>query len=265
MADGPQPAGAPQPAGPPQPAGAPQPADAPRPAGARHLRGVIFDMDGVVVDSEPLSLQTIAQVVTARGGAADPVFFTGLVGLSLDEALRIAAERSGRDLDPAVLRSAYDELYLPRLRTTATPTAGLHPLIRALSAARVPMALASSSRLAEIQAVVAALRLGPVLAAIASGEEVARPKPAPDVYLLAVERLGSGTAGVVAIEDSATGVAAASAAGLRCVAVRTALTRGHDHGGAALTVSSLAELDPDVLDQVALGDPNDIGGPLMSQ
>jgi beta-phosphoglucomutase-like phosphatase (HAD superfamily) len=95
-------------------------------------------------------------------------------------------------------------------------------------------------------------------------EHVARPKPAPDVYLLAAERLGAGTAGVVAIEDSASGVAAASAAGLRCITVRTALTRGHDHGGATLTVGSLAELDPSVLDRVASADPNDIGGPLMS-
>jgi HAD superfamily hydrolase (TIGR01509 family) len=235
--------------------------DAPRPASAGHLRGVIFDMDGVVVDSEPLSLRTIAQVVTDRGGAADPALFAGLIGLSLDESLRIAAERSGRDLDPGELRRSYDELYLPRLRATATPTAGLAELIRGLSAARVPMALASSSRLAEIEAVVAALRLGPVLAAIASGEEVARPKPAPDVYLLAVGRLGAGRTGVVAIEDSASGVAAASAAGLRSVAVRTALTRGHDHGGAALTVSSLAELDREVLDRVASADPSDIVAP----
>ena len=234
------------------------------PPGTGHLRGVIFDMDGVVVDSEPLSLQTIAQVVTDRGGAADAALFTGLIGLSLDEALGIAAERSGRDLDAGALRDAYDELYLPRLRATATPTAGLRELISALRAARVPMALASSSRLAEIEAVVAALRLGPVLSAVASGEEVTHPKPAPDVYLLAIERLGAGSAGVVAIEDSASGVAAASAAGLRCVAVRTALTREHDHGGAALTVSSLAELDPAVLGRVALGYPSDIGGPPMS-
>ncbi len=235
-------------------------ADDPRPASAGQLRGVIFDMDGVVVDSEPLSLQTIAQVVTERGGAADAALFTGLIGLSLDEALGIAAGRSGRDLDAGVLRGAYDELYLPRLRATATPTAGLGELIGALRAAGVPMALASSSRLAEIEAVVAALRLGPVLSAIASGEEVAQPKPAPDVYLLAIERLGAGTAGVVAIEDSASGVAAASAAGLRCVAVRTVLTREHDHGGAALTVSSLAELDPEVLDRIVRADPAGIGG-----
>lgn len=218
---------------------------------ARQLRGVIFDMDGVVVDSEPLSLRTIAQVVIDRGGAADPAMFPELVGLSLDDALGIAARRSGRELDADGLRRAYDDRYLPLLRTTAAPTPGLDALIDALTAAGIPIALASSSRLAEIEAVVQALRLGPFLSAIASGEEVQRPKPAPDVYLLAVERMGIGAAGVVAIEDSASGVAAASAAGLRCIGVRTALTQGHDHGDAALTVRSLTELDPEVLERVA--------------
>lgn len=115
------------------------------------------------------------------------------------------------------------------------------------------MALASSSTLAEIGAVTGALGLGGVLRGVASGEEVARSKPAPDVYLLAVERLGAGPAGVVAIEDSATGVAAAVAAGLVCVAVRTAVTHRHDLGPAALIVSSLEELDVAALERLVPG------------
>ena len=79
---------------------------------------------------------------------------------------------------------------------------------------------------------------------------MARSKPAPDVYLLAIERLGAGPAGVAAIEDSATGVAAAVAAGLVCVAVRTAVTHGHDLGQAALIVSSLDELDVAALERL---------------
>jgi HAD superfamily hydrolase (TIGR01509 family) len=221
-----------------------------------HLRGVIFDMDGVVVDSEPLSLLTIAEVVAGRGGTADPSGLGDLVGRSLDDALTIAASRSGRDLAVDDLRRAYDERYLPRLRATAVPNAGLSALITALRGAGLPMALASSSRLAEIDAIVAALGLGNVLAAVASGEEVPRPKPAPDVYLLAMRRLGLDARGLdarglVAIEDSGPGVAAAVAARRACVAVRTSLTSGHDHGAAALTVGSLTELDLPTLDQIA--------------
>jgi beta-phosphoglucomutase-like phosphatase (HAD superfamily) len=68
-----------------------------------------------------------------------------------------------------------------------------------------------------------------------------------------MRRLGLVAAGVVAIEDSASGVAAAIAAGLACVAVRTTLTTGHDHGAATLTVGSLTELNLGVLDRVAGG------------
>ena len=223
---------------------------------AEHLRGVIFDMDGVVVDSEPLSLRTIAEIVDDHGVApdeadADPARLGDLVGRPLDDALTIAAARSGRRDPVEDLRRAYDDRYLPRLRATAEPNPGLPALMAALSAAGIPMALASSSRLIEIDAIVAALGLGDMLAAIASGEEVRHPKPAPDVYLLAMRRLGLAPAGLVAIEDSASGVAAAVAAGLACVAVRTALTSDHDHGPAALTISSLTELDLQILDKIA--------------
>ncbi|MDR2985091.1 MAG: HAD family phosphatase [Nocardiopsaceae bacterium] len=221
--------------------------------GPAHLRGVIFDMDGVIVDSEPLSLATIAEVVTERGGVVDQALLGDLVGRSLDDALTLAAARSGRELSVGELRRDYDDRYLPRLRQTAVPNAGLKELVGALSRSWIPMALASSSTLTEIGAIVTALDLCGVLAAVASGEEVPRAKPAPDVYLLAMRRLGLGATGVVAIEDSAPGVAAAIAAGLACVALRTSLTTRHDHGAATLTVGSLTELDLGVLDRVAGG------------
>jgi HAD superfamily hydrolase (TIGR01509 family) len=214
------------------------------------LRGVIFDMDGVVVDSEPLSLATIAELIRERGGHADPALLAELAGVSLSEALSAAAASSGRALDAAELHRSYQERYLARLRSAAAPTPGLAGLVAALLERGVPMGLASSSDLAEIDVVIRALGLGPALAAVASAEEVDRPKPAPDVYLLAIERLGAGPAGVVAIEDSATGVASAATAGLACVGVRTALTRAHDLGGARLIVNSLEELDPGVLERL---------------
>jgi HAD superfamily hydrolase (TIGR01509 family) len=210
---------------------------------------VIFDMDGVVVDSEPISMATIAEIIGERGGRVDPALLGELTGVSLGEALGIAVQRSGRAIDAADLHAAYEQRYLPRLRAAAVATPGLTRLITALQAAGVPLALASSSSLAEIGAVVAALGVGPVLRAIASGEEVPRHKPAPD--RLAIRRLGAGPADVLAIEDSATGVAAAIAAGLGCVAVRTFATRAHDLSGARLIVSSLEDLSLPALARLA--------------
>jgi HAD superfamily hydrolase (TIGR01509 family) len=238
------------------------PADAGRRPG-RGLAGVIFDMDGVIVDSEPLSMRTITEMAAERGIHLEPALLHELTGVSMERVMEVVGARlagpagavgaAAGGADPAALRRDYDARYLPRLRASAAPTPGLERLIAGLSAAGVPMALASSSTLAEIGAVTGALGLGGVLRGVASGEEVTRSKPAPDVYLLAVERLGAGPAGVVAIEDSATGVAAAAAAGLVCVAVRTAVTHGHDFGPAALIVSSLEELDVAVLEWLVRG------------
>jgi HAD superfamily hydrolase (TIGR01509 family) len=211
---------------------------------------VIFDMDGVVVDSEPLSMMTIAEIIGEHGGHADPALLAELTGVSLAEAIEAAAAHSGRALDPTALHRSYQERYLPRLRACAVPTPGLGRLITALQAARVPIGLASSSSLAEIGVVVRALRLGPAFSAVASADEVARPKPAPDVYRLAIARLGTGPDGVVAIEDSATGAASASAAGLLCVGVRTAVTQAHDLREAILIVNSLEELDLGILERL---------------
>jgi len=212
-------------------------------------------MDGVVIDSEPLSMRIIAEIIGEQGGHADPALLAGLAGVNLAEVLKVAASHAGRGLDAAALYRLYQERYLPRLRACAAPTPGLAALITALRGASVPIGLASSSSLAEIDVVIHALRLGPVLAAAASADEVARPKPAPDVYRLAVERLGTGPDGVVAIEDSATGMASAAAAGLVCVGVRTAVTQGHDLGEVMLLVNSLEELDLSTLRQLVSDDP----------
>jgi HAD superfamily hydrolase (TIGR01509 family) len=214
---------------------------------------VIFDMDGVVVDSEPLSMATIAEMIGEYGGYADPAMLAELTGVNVVEVLNVAAARSGLAVHTADLYRSYEERYLPRLRASAVRTPGLTRLITELRAAGVPLALASSSPLAEIDVVVRALGLNTVLRAIASAEEVDRPKPAPDVYHLAIQRLRAGPAGVVAIEDSTTGVAAANAAGLACVGVRTASTQAHDLGGVALIVNSLEELDPATLQRLAQG------------
>ena len=217
------------------------------------LRGVIFDMDGVVVDSEPLSMAVITEIIGEQGGQIDAGLLAGLAGVSLPEVLRVAAAHSGQGLDAQALYRSYRQRYLPRLRAAAVATPGLARLLAALADAGVAIGLASSSSLAEIDVVVRALGLGPVLAAVASADEVARPKPAPDVYRLAVSRLGTGPGQVVAIEDSATGMAAARAAGLVCVGIRTAVTGGQDFQDAALLVNSLTELDPPTLARLVPG------------
>jgi beta-phosphoglucomutase-like phosphatase (HAD superfamily) len=86
-----------------------------------------------------------------------------------------------------------------------------------------------------------------LMAAVVTGDDVAARKPAPDVYLAAASRLGAAPAECVAIEDSAVGVAAAVAAGIRCIAVPNRLTLRHDLSHAHARYATLADVDPDCL------------------
>jgi len=229
--------------------------DGPRDLPVPGLSGVIFDMDGVIVDSEPLSLRIISEIAADRGLSIEPRTIDEMVGVSLGDVLRNLTDRLTDDSCAkqsilGQLRRDYDERYLPALKVTATPTRGLKRLVRDLQTARIPMAIASSSTLEEIDAVVEKLGLRDAVHSIASAEEVARPKPEPDVYLLAIKRLGTGSEGMVAIEDSSSGVRAAVAANLRCVAVRTLTTRAHDLKRATLIVNSLEALGVQLLERL---------------
>ena len=91
------------------------PADAGGGAGGQ-LAGVIFDMDGVIVDSEPLSMSTITEMAAERGVQLEPALLHELTGVSLERVMEVVGARLGDGVDPVALRSDYDARYLPRLR-----------------------------------------------------------------------------------------------------------------------------------------------------
>jgi len=119
---------------------------------------------------------------------------------------------------------------------------GVRELVEALAAAGIPAAIASSSSAWWIRRAVERIGMGRQFAAIVTGDEVERRKPAPDVYLEAARRVGVDPAHVVAIEDSAPGIAAARAAGMATVAIPHWLTERHDLSGADLRVANAGEL-----------------------
>jgi HAD superfamily hydrolase (TIGR01509 family) len=120
-------------------------------------------------------------------------------------------------------------------------------LIDAAQGAGVPLAVASSSSSAWVPGHLERIGLLDRFDAVCTGDQVERGKPAPDVYLLALERLGVGPDRAVAIEDSPTGCRAAVAAGMVAVAVPSEMTRGLEFPDAHHVVHSAAELDLDVL------------------
>lgn len=224
---------------------------------ARRKRGavadaVIFDFDGLIVDSEtPEYLAWTA--VYARYGLEFPLgSWLRNVGRNDGPFDPLGPFRQGGSPSPPEAAFAlWLEHHAALEREYLTPLPGVVRLLDGLRAGGVRTAVASSSRAARVRRLLVALGLEPRFDAIAGGDEVARAKPAPDVYLLAARRLGTPPEACVALEDSENGVRAAKSAGMRCIAVPSALTRPLDFSAADLVVGSLTEVTPTVI--AALG------------
>jgi len=203
---------------------------------------LIFDFDGLILDTEWTKFVAVSEQFAAHGvelpvdewrstvGRTDSRHWTDwladAVGRPID---RGSVHPAGVARSNALLR---DEVALP----------GVVELVEAATDARIPLGVASSSPLDWVRPHLERLGLFASFDVIVTREDVVATKPAPDLYLAALARLDVAPERTVAFEDSAHGCAAAVAAGLRCVAVPNRMTRSQDFGHADLVVSSLAEV-----------------------
>jgi HAD superfamily hydrolase (TIGR01509 family) len=180
------------------------------------LSTIIFDLDGVLVDSEQAWDQARRDVVDAHGGAWKDSATRDMLGMSSKEWPVYVVEQLGAQLTPDEVNAAVVEAMLAGYREHLPLLPGAREAVARLSQNHT-LGLASSSNRAVIDVVLETMGVTHLFAATVSSEEVARGKPAPDVYLEAMRRLGI-TAGA-AIEDSENGIRSAHAAGLRVIAI----------------------------------------------
>jgi HAD superfamily hydrolase (TIGR01509 family) len=210
---------------------------------------VIFDLDGVLLDSESIWNEAKRELVEARGGRWPPEAARTMMGMSSPEWTRYLRDELGVDMAlDAISEAVVDRLgEIYRRHLPLLP--GAPEAVRAL-AARWPLGLASSSNRPIIDLVLSIAGLSGAFAVTVSSEEVARGKPAPDVYLEAARRLGVAPDRCVAVEDSSNGLRSAAAAGTTVVALPN---RDYPPSGDALALAtveltSLDELRPDLVD-----------------
>ena len=181
---------------------------------------VIFDMDGVIFDTERVWIECWAPVGRAHQiRDIETVLRDECVGITASAMKAILLKTYGADF-------AYDQyveeataIFKARYGLTPPMKQGVKPLLSFLSEARIPVALASSTGTKLIRAELEAAGLLGFFSVITGGEEVARSKPAPDIFHLAARRLGIEPARCFVIEDSYNGIRAAHAAGMRPIMV----------------------------------------------
>jgi HAD superfamily hydrolase (TIGR01509 family) len=194
-------------------------------AQGKKLEMVLFDMDGVVIDSEPLWSEAERQLLTRRNLTYSEELKPLLMGLDSREAVRILIKHYNLDESAEDLVHERNQLVSELIQKHGQPIPRAIDLIRQARDAGVKTALASSSPYSLVELVVDKLKLGPLLDLVLSGDEVSRGKPAPDIYLAAAKRLGVAPECCLVIEDAPNGVRAAKAAGMCCVAITTGASR----------------------------------------
>jgi HAD superfamily hydrolase (TIGR01509 family) len=213
------------------------------------IDAVVFDMDGVIVDSEQVWDEVRERYVRELGGTYTESATRDMMGMSSVEWSRYMADVLGVPGTPEEINAAIVERMLRQYGEAPPLIPGAVDAVRRC-AALWPLAVASSSNPELIEVVLDATGLHDVIPVVVSSQEVARGKPAPDVYLEAARRLGVDPNTCAAVEDSHNGIRSAKAAGMRVIAIPNphfppdAEALAH----ADVVLHSIDELTPEVID-----------------
>ena len=203
-------------------------------------RAVVFDMDGLLLDTELLWHRAETDLFAQHGAEFSWDDKMAVIGSSFDFTADYFADRLGlpRERGPALVNEMV-ELMHAQLRRQVEGRPGAVELVERLRG-RTRLGLASNSPRSLVDTALATAHISDAFDAIVTSDDVERSKPAPDLYLLACERLGVAPTDALALEDSASGIAAAKAAGLTCIAVPQFVET--DVSAADRVIDSLEEL-----------------------
>ncbi len=216
------------------------------------IRAVIFDMDGLLIDSEPLWRIAEVEVLSAVGVPITEEDAKETTGVRTDEVVEHwFARYPWADPPQKVVEARILDRVMELVRERGRPQPGAEAALTALAGAGFPLAIASSSASEVIATVLATLGIGDYFAVVQSAEHEPYGKPHPAVYIEAARRLGVPPAACLAFEDSPNGVIAAKAAKMTCFAVPDpALAADRRFCAADLVLPSLTEFRLDLLTQL---------------
>jgi HAD superfamily hydrolase (TIGR01509 family) len=214
-------------------------------------RSVVFDLDGLMIDTEPVFAEAARRLLACRGLASAPAVIRSMMGMPARDALELFRTHHALPETIAELASESSRLFYEVLGEEPVPLLpGVLELLDRLESRGIPRAIATSSSVRYVERILAPHRLLRRFAHVLTCDDVSQGKPSPEIYEKTALRLGHAAAQMVVLEDSPNGVRAAKAAGARCVAVPHALVPRDELAPADVIVPSLT--DPGLLHLLGL-------------
>lgn len=208
------------------------------------IKAVIFDMDGLLVDTEPLNSRSIELLLKEYN--ITPKVETGkllhTVGLAGDESYRQIIDQYNLDEELEMIKKKKRKIYESLISKKLTPLKGAKKLIGILKRRKIKLALASSRNIKHIKLTIKNLGFDKVFDVVVGPSSELKIKPAPDIYLKTAQLLKIEPAECLVLEDSEIGVTAAKAAGMKVIAVPSQHTKHHNFSAADLVINSLADI-----------------------
>ncbi|MFA6533148.1 MAG: HAD family phosphatase [Patescibacteria group bacterium] len=216
------------------------------------IKAVIFDMDGLMIESE--NLQSEAFGIIIKKYEINPIKqANGLIqtpGLSERANWEILKKKHNLKEDTDILIKKRNPIYLDILKKNIVSKPGLIKLIKLLRNEQILLAVASSSGIEHIESVLGKLVITKEFNAVVSGQFIKNSKPAPDIFLEAAKQLGVKTNECLVLEDAESGVEAGHRAGMEVIAVPNKYTKDNDFSKADLTVKSLESIDLSIINML---------------
>ena len=209
------------------------------------IRGVLFDLDGTLADTEPLQWEAYRRALAPFGVDVDMEEYRRR-WIAVDGGAEYACATYGLPIDAAELRRRKTLEYHALIAARVAPRPGAHAVLERLRP-QYRLAIATNSVRAEVDVVLGHLGIAGLVDTVVTREDYAAPKPAPDAYRAAAGALGLPAAECAVVEDTARGVRAGVAAGCVVVALATELTFDNDFAGAARRVTTLDEVTAPLL------------------
>jgi HAD superfamily hydrolase (TIGR01509 family) len=183
------------------------------------IRAVVFDLDGLMFDTEALFFRVGSEALAARGKTFTDEIMQAMIGRRSAEVGHVLKDLAGIDEPVEVILGEIRERFYAVMDTAVAPTPGLVTLLDHLESRSLPRAVATSSKQSYAQRLLAGHGLSRHFDFVLASEDVSRGKPDPEIYLLAAERFGVSPGAMMVLEDSPAGLAAAKSAGAMAVAV----------------------------------------------